>query len=1185
MLPKKMSVALSKHEVIDVDEMEEDNAGRGVSPNPIPNPNPNTTNGNSNASGPAQPYYRNLRKNSHTNTNGMTNQLNNSDEAMTNHSNTTSTTTNATTINNNSISINVNGRKSPQPPPPPPPRGKRRSRRLSILAASSSLPPSSFGIGTGYGVHEERKVENVVEVMDLDEHNENVNVNYDNTSNNNTNNNHSRRARYRNQTQTQTQTPTRQQHHQQQPQQQHQQEPDMPLPNSVSERNRDEDVVITGTGTDAGIGTGTGPGAISAATGTKTINSINTAVTSATATTTSSANTSGDASSLILPSSPLPPLPPSSSPPPPIPQRLTVKEEEVHIHETRSPGNRGQGAGAGEDDVEMKEVHVLEPKPLAKMGIDRMLLDEPRKESVGRGGGEASAIPAKPTGTSSTTKMTPLSEVLRPKSESSTPTTITAEASTEATTTAAAATTAAKSEDSLSSPTSTKPVSSASTKKPQSSKPKQVKRRSPSLEPAPRPPPKLQTVRLQISLGGPDNYSVDIAQLAKETGQRPPTPPPVKRDTSSSEDEGDDEGDEGEPSVSRKHNKPVKRKRRVHQADCYDLNDEFIDDSELAIDERMYIAQTKQSGFYVSAGDVALLKDKSGEKSERGKGGSGGSGGGLSVHDPSVPGSPARKPKSKKIVPTIIPLGVTSSSMIKPSISVSAAVAKNGADSHKSTPESASAPPQRGSGLHVQIQPPSRGNGTRETPIAVSDTEDVMEVGAGAGKSKNEDNLSVPDMWDTSMSIPPTASTHAQSPTSISTVTNGMKRKPSSTVDGSSSHDNGGTSSSSRKKRRTVGIENFKPELQEALNELKNAIKKESFEQKEKFPPGLKPILTNVALLAIRCGEYNEMFFDLMPKMFVYNRYTMRKLIKRLVHTGHQKLLAERQDDLLVELKRLADDGFERAKEEYEKNVQAWGTFIFFFLSNSCYLSTHTHSSPAFRISVERRQEKAKAGIPGGGGATSVEGTPAPQGSETPTANETATLHPPPRMENISLSSMSGDGVLMDVDIEPGTGGSSAPPQSGQQVYMMTDLERENAVAESGGQLPLSQPVGSAGAVAPPLHSSAHMPTRRFRLTDEMKDIIWELVAYSNESVRLENEKKWVLWILPFFVYHLVCLDKMLTEFRSSLEGANIQVSEQGSRKALYQKIVAAFPEGWMSSGQISREGILHFSCQRGFES
>jgi hypothetical protein len=40
-----------------------------------------------------------------------------------------------------------------------------------------------------------------------------------------------------------------------------------------------------------------------------------------------------------------------------------------------------------------------------------------------------------------------------------------------------------------------------------------------------------------------------------------------------------------------------------------------------------------------------------------------------------------------------------------------------------------------------------------------------------------------------------------------------------------------------------------------------------------------------------------------------------------------------------------------------------------------------------------------------------------------------------------------------------------------------------------------------------------------------------------------------------------------------------MQVSEQGLRKMLYQKIVAAFPEGWMSSGQISRDGALYISC------
>ena len=46
----------------------------------------------------------------------------------------------------------------------------------------------------------------------------------------------------------------------------------------------------------------------------------------------------------------------------------------------------------------------------------------------------------------------------------------------------------------------------------------------------------------------------------------------------------------------------------------------------------------------------------------------------------------------------------------------------------------------------------------------------------------------------------------------------------------------------------------------------------------------------------------------------------------------------------------------------------------------------------------------------------------------------------------------------------------------------------------------------------------------------------------------------------------------------STLEGSTSQVSEQGLRKTLYQKIVASFPEGWMSSGQVSREGEWNVS-------
>lgn len=47
--------------------------------------------------------------------------------------------------------------------------------------------------------------------------------------------------------------------------------------------------------------------------------------------------------------------------------------------------------------------------------------------------------------------------------------------------------------------------------------------------------------------------------------------------------------------------------KRHHASEYYDTADPFIDDSELAQDERTFFAQTKQKGFYVSSGQVALL--------------------------------------------------------------------------------------------------------------------------------------------------------------------------------------------------------------------------------------------------------------------------------------------------------------------------------------------------------------------------------------------------------------------------------------------------------------------------------------------------------------------------------------------------------------------------------------------------
>ena len=106
------------------------------------------------------------------------------------------------------------------------------------------------------------------------------------------------------------------------------------------------------------------------------------------------------------------------------------------------------------------------------------------------------------------------------------------------------------------------PLSATTSSKPKSSKPPSHanghKARSPSPSPPPPPArPALQTIRLEITLGGPEAYEVDIAKLSKETGQRPPTPP---RAISPHRDESEDS--EPEPEVL-KDGKIKKRRKRV----------------------------------------------------------------------------------------------------------------------------------------------------------------------------------------------------------------------------------------------------------------------------------------------------------------------------------------------------------------------------------------------------------------------------------------------------------------------------------------------------------------------------------------------------------------------------------------------------------------------------------------------
>lgn len=247
-------------------------------------------------------------------------------------------------------------------------------------------------------------------------------------------------------------------------------------------------------------------------------------------------------------------------------------------------------------------------------------------------------------------------------------------------------------------------------------------------------------------------------------------------------------------------------------SEYYDTTDPFIDDSELALDERQFFAQTKQQGFYVSSGEVALLKDKT-----------------------------PKKPKSKKI--------------------------------------------SFAAGLHPSLNP---GDGTRDAPIAIDADADAVPP-------------------------PPGASASAVAPSQLlreggvhlaaDAAHVGQKRKRPGSAMTSIITENG-------KRKKVVDERMFHPDLQRGITELRVLVKQgkyhahcpppyvyslsivpitlvhclpfrstchliESWENKGKFPPSLKPALARLAILAIRLDEYDDDFFSLMPMIFPYNKFTM----------------------------------------------------------------------------------------------------------------------------------------------------------------------------------------------------------------------------------------------------------------------------------------------------------------------
>ncbi|KZV82788.1 hypothetical protein EXIGLDRAFT_843431 [Exidia glandulosa HHB12029] len=570
-------------------------------------------------------------------------------------------------------------------------------------------------------------------------------------------------------------------------------------------------------------------------------------------------------------------------------------------------------------------------------------------------------------------------------------------------------------------------------KKPSSAaaKPKS-KRQHRSPTPPPKPPPPMQTVRMTIKLdtGKSSNreYAFDLAKMAEEQGMQLRPPQPILRLESDSEDDdaggGNNSAEEAAKAIEErfkdleKQEKPKKRRKRKRTDEQYDLEDEFIDDSELAIEERKFFAQTKQTGFYVSSGEVALLREKT-EPSKRspkkpavapGAKDSDAS----STKDAPIAAAPAtkKKPKEEPVPPPEYPPSIPLAD--KPKVRRSALARTLAALPGESVARESEC--MRALVKRIEMPPPLPStkprrhsiNGDAENPVVIASDEDSDEHETG-----------------------PT-------PEEIMAGGRGTKRKASMAGpnDTAGTPGDGDMVAEPRKRRKTlVELPKFSKELMPDIEMLRRLVEREdeAFSIRGKFPQHVKPVLQAVAMKAIVLDEYDDDFFDAMPKIFPYNRFTMKKLIARTVFKDHIDLINKRQDELLVDLKRIVDTGFERAKEDHARAVAAW----------------------EFRLAKKKNDTNAAA--------------------------------------------------------------DAAPP-----VAVAVD----DANAGEREDKP---------------------PQQKYKLTEGMRIIIWNLVSLTNDIAILTGEK-------------------------NKYENVNEVVSEQGMRKILYQKIQSCFPDNWMNTGILSRE-------------
>lgn len=132
-------------------------------------------------------------------------------------------------------------------------------------------------------------------------------------------------------------------------------------------------------------------------------------------------------------------------------------------------------------------------------------------------------------------------------------------------------------------------------------------------------------------------------------------------------------------------------------------------------------------------------------------------------------------------------------------------------------------------------------------------------------------------------------------------------------------------------KSAVVGRAALSAAIQPDIDAMVALIALESFEPKHKFPDALKLPLHDLAIKALKTGDFGENLFQAMAAIFPYNLFTMRKFIVKDVYP-HRKADIEARKDAAIskfevqvnEAMPASEAAYVQSTEKYARDREAW---------------------------------------------------------------------------------------------------------------------------------------------------------------------------------------------------------------------------------------------------------------------